>query len=109
MKDLTLPWKLGLIKYKLPQNETVEKPFDYQGHPYPSIYAANGEEVVGCDEYYIFHSPEVVRLFIAAPELLECLEFIVNNHAPAMADLLFGEGWIDHARNVINKAKGETK
>ena len=49
------------------------------------------------------------RLISAAPELLECLEFIVNNHSPRMASILFGEGWVDHARNVINKAKGETQ
>ena len=36
------------------------------------------------------------RLISAAPELLECLEFIVNNHAPGLADFMFG-------------AKGETQ
>ena len=108
MNDLPLPWKLGLIKYKLPQNETVEKPFDYQGHPYPSIYAANGEEVVGCDEYYIFHSPEVVRLFIAAPELLDALQkmcdFIDYEYGDIAKQLVR-----DMAQAAINKATGETQ
>ena len=47
------------------------------------------------------------RLIAAAPELLEVLQFVVDRHAPAVADLLFGEGWVETARAAIAKATGE--
>ena len=49
---------------------------------------------------------EDARIMSAAPELLEALEFIVKRHEPALANMLFGEGWVESARKVIAKARG---
>ena len=56
--------------------ERTEVPFDYRGSGFcgnPTIYGADGEEVVGCDEYYVFSNEADVRLICAAPDLLEAL------------------------------------
>lgn len=108
MNDLPWPWKFGLIKYKLPHNETIEKSFDYQEYPYPSIYAANGEEVVGCDEYYSFRSPAAARLLTAAPELLDALQKMCEVMDDGYGDIA-KQLVRDMAQAAINKATGETQ
>jgi hypothetical protein len=63
------PWRFGL--------DGEEKPFDYEGPGYygnPSIFGPDGQEVVGCDEYYVFRGPDDARLIAAAPDLLEALK-----------------------------------
>lgn len=110
MKNLPTPWRFGCQEYDFNTGhyKMNDKPLDYKDYRCPSIYAANGEEVVGCDEYYIFHSPDVVRLFLAAPELLDALqkmcEFIDGEYGDIAKQLVR-----DMAQAAINKATGETK
>jgi hypothetical protein len=49
---------------------------------------------------------ELRRLHEVNQELVEVLGFIIDNHAPTVADLLFGEGVIDAARAALAKARG---
>jgi hypothetical protein len=72
------PWIFGIRNY---DDECkpgfIEKPFDYKGPGFfdnPGIFGADGTEVVGCDEYLIFNSPDNARLIAAAPDLLEALK-----------------------------------
>ena len=69
------PWIFGIRNY---DDECkpgfIEKPFDYKGPGFfdnPGIFGADGTEVVGCDEYLIFGSPDDARLIAAAPSLYE--------------------------------------
>jgi hypothetical protein len=73
------PWLFGLHRYNDDSNqyEVLVKPFDYSGPGYydnPSILAADGTEIVGCDEYQVFGSPADRQLLCAAPDILEALE-----------------------------------
>ncbi len=110
MKDLPTPWKFGCHEYDLDTGyfKINEKPLDYKEYRCPSIYAANGEEVVGCDEYYIFHSPDVVRLFMAAPELLYALQKMCEAIEGEYGEIAKSLAW-DMAQSAINKALGETQ
>ena len=71
------PWRFGIQTYnEIVSNGIVEKPFDYTGPGYydnPYIFGADGNYIVGSDEYDIFSSPENTRLIVAAPDLLEAL------------------------------------
>jgi hypothetical protein len=63
------PWRFGV--------DGDEKPFDYKGPGYyqnPSIFGPDWQEVVGCEEYYVFSGPADARLIAAAPDLLEALK-----------------------------------
>lgn len=71
------PWFYG-IAYE-PERGPV--PFDYQAPGYyqnPGIIGANGDTVVGCDEYHVFNSPQDAALIAAAPELLAELRDLVR-------------------------------
>jgi hypothetical protein len=64
------PWRFGIRDCEA----FIEKPFDYTGPGYienPSIFGADGTEVVGCDEYMVFSGEADARLIAAAPDLLE--------------------------------------
>jgi hypothetical protein len=78
------PWIFGVRDYDDECKRVfTEKPFDYKGPGFfdnPGIFGADGTEVVGCDEYLIFNSPEDARLIAAAPDLLEALKNLVNQH-----------------------------
>jgi hypothetical protein len=103
------PWIFGVRNY---DDECklgfIEKPFDYKGPGFfdnPAIFGADNTEVVGCDEYLIFSSPENARLIAAAPELLEALKvarhMIVEDGTPI--------GWsVSRLDEVIAKATGES-
>lgn len=85
------PWWFGLIAW---DNDAEEyrpcvKPAEFHANGYggqPSIYDANGHEVVGCDEYDVFgdwDAPEGsreanIRLLLAAPELLAVAQAVVD-------------------------------
>jgi hypothetical protein len=108
------PWFFGVEGWDddARRRKPVAKPFDYSGPGYydnPSIFGANGEEIVGCDEYMVFRNPDDIRLLVAAPELLEALKNIVNlwdHHASAHGD---GTIFPLHvaARAAIAKAEGK--
>ena len=102
------PWTFGLCEFSedLLEFRVSEKPFDYRGPGYydnPSIYGADGKEVVGCDEYYAFSGPANARLIAAAPELLEALRDYVGGCTDD--DCLMGET-CRNARAAIAKAEG---
>jgi hypothetical protein len=110
------PWTFGLheLDEELRQFRVTEKPFDYRGPGFydnPSIYGANGEEIVGCDEYYAFSGPADARLIAAAPELLEALRALVHYAAENSAGVLscyeeYQADEIKNARAAIAKAEG---
>ena len=58
----------------------VDAPLNFRARGYcnnPSIIDADGEVVVGCNEYNVFdspHQPANVALLLSAPELLAALE-----------------------------------
>jgi hypothetical protein len=79
MKHSPAPWKFVAEKYDA--NDDLQKqevPYDYRTGSFcynPYIVDAEGNEVVGCDEYCVFSTPENVRLMVHAPELLEALKW----------------------------------
>jgi hypothetical protein len=103
MKHSPAPWKFVADTYDKDDNlDRVEVPYDYRSRRFcfnPSIVDANGNEVVGCDEYYVFTTPENVRLMVHAPELLEALKWTeraLDKEHPAAIK----------ARQAIAKAEG---
>jgi hypothetical protein len=102
------PWVFGVRIYDEDCKLGVaEKPFDYVSPGYydnPGIFGPNGTEVVGCDEYFIFNSSDDARLIAAAPDLLEALKDMLDNHEDACTG--YGEGAADKARAAIAKATG---
>ena len=112
------PWVFGILSWgEGVTQEIEEKPFDYSGPGYyanPSIMDKNGTEIVGCDEYNIFSSPENTRLMVAAPDLLEALEMaeaMLCRLEPIVDrgedDSISVEIEILAARAAIAKARGE--
>jgi hypothetical protein len=104
------PWIFGIRDFDDECKRVfIEKPFDYKGPGFfdnPGIFGADGTEVVGCDEYSIFNSPEDARLIAAAPDLLEALKEMLDNHEDACTG--YGEGAAEKARAAIAKATGES-
>ena len=106
------PWTFGIEKLDddTLKRRVSEQPFDYRGPGFydnPSIYGADGEEVVGCDEYYVFSGPADARLIAAAPELLEALRALMwrlDDHFGHRLD----HDWMEqeNARAAIAKAEG---
>lgn len=73
------PWKFGVHGWDESGKQSfTEKPLSYSGPGYyenPSIFAADGAEVVGCDEYDVFSGLDNKRLICAAPDLLSaCIQ-----------------------------------
>jgi hypothetical protein len=78
-KHSLAPWRFVADSFDKETFDYLKKdvPYDYHSGEYadnPFIVDANGETVVGCDEYYVFSKPENVRLMVHAPELLEALK-----------------------------------
>jgi hypothetical protein len=89
--------------------ERTEVPFDYIGSGFcgnPAIYGADGEEVVGCDEYYVFSNEADVRLICAAPDLLEALRIVIDSVDRCDGDIATWADCFNTARDAINKATG---
>ena len=99
--------------------ERTKVPFDYKGSGFcgnPSIYGADGEEVVGCDEYYVFSNEADVRLICAAPEMLEALQGALKALDSIGDEMTVGERYtnagqylldaLQPARSAIAKATG---
>ena len=62
------PWFYGIAYHP----EKGPQPLDYTGPGYydnPGIIGANGNTLVGCDEYDVFDNPRDTALMVAAPEL----------------------------------------
>jgi hypothetical protein len=102
------PWIFGIRNY---DDECkpgfIEKPFDYKGPGFfdnPGIFGADGTEVVGCDEYLIFNSPDNARLIAAAPDLLEALQRMLD--APSHGTHEAMRRANEAARAAIAKATG---
>lgn len=109
-------WRFGVEEWgDGAECRVVEKPITYTGRGYsanPQIYDPEGFRVVGCDEYDVFgdfSAPEgqreaVIRLLLAAPELLSSLQFAVKllTGLPHVG----GSAQLDHMRSVIAKATG---
>jgi hypothetical protein len=110
------PWMFGIRGEEKP----IEKPFDYSGPGYyenPGIFAADGTEIVGCDEYMIFNSPGDARLLTAAPDLLKVLEECRNAIQGGTVVIgydsngdgyqqWFGSAFLNHLNTAIAKATG---
>lgn len=110
------PWWFGVCAWdgEADESSPCVKPPEFRANGYggnPFIYAANGHEVVGCDEYDVFgdwDAPEGsreanIRLLLAAPELLEalagCVEHMEHSTPQGRA------AWVN-ARAAIAKATG---
>jgi hypothetical protein len=105
------PWIFGVRDFDDECKRVfIEKPFDYKGPGFfdnPGIFGADGTEVVGCDEYLIFNSPEDARLIAAAPDLLEALKDIVGFWDSIVPTDAVNQMHIN-ARAAIAKATGES-
>jgi hypothetical protein len=101
------PWFFGI---RGDDYEPIEKPFNYKGSGFcenPIIFAKDGTEIVGCDEYYIFNSEADARLIAAAPDLLEALinlEDMTERYRQTGAPIPDAQ---KSARAAIAKATGE--
>jgi hypothetical protein len=104
------PWIFGIRNFDDDcKSGFVEKPFDYVSPGYydnAGIFGIDGTEIVGCDEYSIFNNPADARLIAAAPDLLEALKEMLDNHEDACTG--YGEGAAEKARAAITKATGES-
>ena len=109
------PWIFGVEEWddgasrRKPVAKPVAKPFDYSGpghYDNPSIFGADGKEIVGCDEYMVFRNPADIRLLVAAPDLLEALKDTLQLLEVYCED--FEEGTRKQARAAIAKAEGAT-
>jgi hypothetical protein len=95
MKYTPAPWKVLSPSTGVDNNWHVTDVSDtFVAHVYGFGHAVDEQSRINAN------------LISAAPELLEVLQFIVDRHAPAVADMLFGEGWVETARRVIDKAQG---
>jgi len=104
------PWIFGVEGWNADaqRRKPVAKPFDYSGPGYydnPSIFGANGNEIVGCDVYMVFRNPADIRLLVAAPDLLEALKDTHQLLEVYCGD--FEEGTRKQARAAISKAEGQ--
>jgi hypothetical protein len=105
------PWIFGVEEwdYDASRRKPVAKPFDYSGPGYydnPSIFGADGNEIVGCDQYMVFRNPADIRLLVAAPELLSvCKELAAS--AAYWSDYDVPLGIVDRLNAAIAKAEGK--
>jgi hypothetical protein len=96
MKHTPAPWRLLPPSSGVDNNWHVTDADDtFVAHVYGFGHAVDEQSLINA------------RLISAAPDLLEVLQFVVDRHAPAVADLLFGEGWVGAAKAAIAKATGE--
>jgi hypothetical protein len=108
-KHSLAPWRFVADSFDKETFDYLKKdvPYDYHSGEYadnPFIVDANGETVVGCDEYYVFSKPENVRLMVHAPELLDALKALV-----VCIDETRGmNAWnaLEQANKAIAKAEG---
>ncbi|MFT8211545.1 MAG: hypothetical protein ACMZI0_15010 [Symbiopectobacterium sp.] len=117
-------WVFGVKSFT---DGVQEKPYTYNSGAYynnPGIYGANGNEVVRCDEYYIFSNRADIALLVSAPDLFEALESLlelaVHNEVKIYGEWGMGRTWnqikkdgdapeeILKAIAAIAKAKGES-
>lgn len=100
------PWMFGIRG----DDKPIEKPFNYCGPGYyenPSIFGADGTDVVGCDEYMVFNSPADACLIAAAPDMLEALYAVEACRGPfPVTDAEIADAW-EKVEAAIAKAIGE--
>lgn len=103
------PWKFGIRNVWDDESfdtlPFVEKPFNYKSvaegyNGNPSIVDCNGDEVVGCNEYNVFDSPESICLMTHAPELLDALKNLLEAYEEFQNP---EDGVAQDARDIINK------
>lgn len=85
------PWVFGLNKYDADKGDycVVPKPFDYEGPGYsenPYIIAPSGDNIVGCDEYYVFSCPADIEFITTARTALPLLVEEVERLRAALAE-----------------------
>jgi hypothetical protein len=105
------PWFFGVEGWDddARRRKPVAKPLDYCGPGYydnPSIFGANGEEIVGCDEYMVFKNPDDIRLLVAAPDLLAVCKELAES-AAYWSEYDVPLGIVDRLNAAIAKAEGK--
>ena len=77
-------------------------------HGNPGIYANGGKvKIVGCDEYYVFSGRENVSLLVAAPDLLEALQLMLDDYMSDKSNADYEFDIEKKARAAIAKALGD--
>jgi len=105
------PWIFGVEEWDddASRRKPVAKPFDYSGpghYDNPSIFGANGNEIVGCDEYMVFRNPTYIRLLVAAPDLLAVCKELAES-AAYWSEYDVPLGIVDRLNAAIAKAEGK--
>ena len=96
MSHTPAPWKLRKPSTGIDNNWHITDEGDtFVAHVYGFNHAVDEQSRINA------------QLISAAPDLLEALQFVVDRNAPVVADLLFGNGWVESARQAIAKATGE--
>lgn len=117
-----LPWFYG-IAY---EPESGAQSYNYHGQGYsgnPGLLDAKGQTVVGCDEYYVFNTPEESALIVetvnALPALLdtieklrEALDAMARCACPVATEINprgynWSEAYLDQALPIARAALGE--
>jgi len=104
------PWIFGVEEWDddAARRKPVAKPFDYSGpghYDNPSIFGADGNEIVGCDEYMVFRNPADIRLLVAAPDLLSVCKELAES-AAYWSEYDVPLGIVERLSAAIAKAEG---
>lgn len=104
------PWIFGVEEWDDDawRHKPAAKPFDYSGpghYDNPSIFGADGKEIVGCDEYMVFRNPADIRLLVAAPDLLSVCKELAES-AAYWSEYDVPLGIVDRLNAAIAKAEG---
>lgn len=77
------PWKFGTMKFVNGEYKLVERPPDYEVQGYGdggSIYDADGNELLGCSEYDVFSCPEIVKMILGIPDMMNQIQRLLKSH-----------------------------
>lgn len=110
------PWKFGTREWINNEYQIIERPYDYEIEGYggaPSIYDSDGNQLVGCDEYYIFSGPEIVELIVGIPDMMNEIQRLQNLNKQMLEalDHIERDGWwpsvarLRMLRDLIQKAR----
>ncbi len=91
------PWKFGTMELIDGERQFVERPLDYKTHGYgnaPCIYDSDGNELVGCDEYYYaFSGPEIIKMILGIPDMMNQIQWLLKSHNETL-EALEGAKWL---------------